>query len=245
MRLSRDARRAVLLTLCLLSACAAADPTASPAPAPQNYGEAGDYLAGRFELSQGDFAQAAGDLLKASADNPSDQDLLLQAFIACVNAGRPEAVPSPPACPDNQVAQMVLANAAANAGDWDKAVELFRAMPRDGVMQLLQPLLLAWASQGAGDVDQALSTLRPLSGEPALSADRRAARRHDRRHRRAAGRGRGILSSGRGRDGRREPAHGSDPRQLVREIRATGARRKASSGGWRNRCRMRRSPCRA
>ena len=87
MRLSRDARRAVLLILCLLSACAAADPTASADRTPQGYGEAGDYLAGRFELSQGDFGPAARDLLKASADSPNDQDLLLQAFIACVNAG--------------------------------------------------------------------------------------------------------------------------------------------------------------
>ncbi len=166
MRLSRDARRAVLLTLCLLSACAAADPTASPVPVPKYYGEAGDFLAGRFELSQGDFAQAAGDLLKASADDPGDQDLLLQAFIACVNAGRPEAVSLAARLPGNQVAQMVLANTAANAGDWNKAEDLFRAMPRDGVMQLLQPLLLAWASQGAGDVDQALSTLRPLLENP-------------------------------------------------------------------------------
>ena len=56
---------------------------------------------------------------------------------------------------------MLLANAAAKSGDWDQAVARFRAVPKDGVMQLLQPLLLAWASQGAGDTDQALATLRP------------------------------------------------------------------------------------
>src|SRR3984957_1370862 len=162
MRLSRDARRAVLLILCLLSACAAADPTVSADRPPQGYGEAGDYLAGRFELSQGDFGPAARDLLKASADNPNDEDLLLQAFIACVNAGRPETVPLALRLPNNQVAAMVLADAAAKAGDWPQAVIRFRAMPRDGVMQLLQPLLLAWAMQGAGDTDQALATLRPF-----------------------------------------------------------------------------------
>jgi len=161
MRLSRDARRAVLLILCLLSACAAADPTASADRTPSGYGEAGDFLAGRFELSQGDFGPAARDLLKASADNPNDQDLLLQAFIACVNAGRPETVQLAMRLPNNQVAAMVLADAAAKAGDWNQAVIRFRAMPRDGVMQLLQPLLLAWAEQGAGDTDQALATLRP------------------------------------------------------------------------------------
>ena len=166
MRLSRDARRAVLLTLCLLSSCAAADPTANAVRTQAGYGEAGNYLAGRFALSHGDFAPAARDLLKASANNPDDQDLLLQAFIACVNAGRPEAVQLASRLPGNQVGQMVLGNTAAKSGDWNTAVTLFRGMPRDGVMQLLQPLLLAWASQGAGDTDQALSALRPLLENP-------------------------------------------------------------------------------
>src|SRR6185437_12935045 len=104
MRLLRDARRAVLLTVSLLSACAASDPTASMDRSQHTYGSAGDYLAGRFEMSQGDFDPAAGDLLKASIDNPDDQDLLLQAFIACVNAGRPEAVTLALRLPRNQVA---------------------------------------------------------------------------------------------------------------------------------------------
>ncbi len=166
MRLSRDARRAVLLILSLLSACAAADPTAAPDRTPVGHGQAGNYLAGRFELSQGDFGPAARDLLKASADSPNDQDLLLQAFIACVNAGRPETVQLALRLPNNQVAAMILANAAGKAGDWQQAVVRFRAMPRDGVMQLLQPLLLAWASQGAGNTDQALQTLRPFMDNP-------------------------------------------------------------------------------
>jgi tetratricopeptide (TPR) repeat protein len=166
MRLSRDARRAVLLIFCLLSACAAADPTANVDRAPPGYGEAGDFLAGRFELSQGDFGPAARDLLKASADNPNDHDVLLQAFIACVNAGRPEAVQVARRLPNNQVAAMVLADAAAKAGDWQQAIVRLRAMPRDGVMQLLQPLLLAWAYQGAGETDQALATLRPYMDNP-------------------------------------------------------------------------------
>jgi tetratricopeptide (TPR) repeat protein len=166
MRLSRDARRAVLLTLCLLSACAAADPTVSAVQTQSGYGEAGNYLAGRFELSQGDFDPAASDLLTASANSPDDQDLLLQAFIACVNAGRPEAVRLAGGLPGNQVAQMVLANTAAKSGDWGRAVTILGSMPRDGVMQLLQPLLSAWASLGAGDVEQALVTLRPLLENP-------------------------------------------------------------------------------
>jgi tetratricopeptide (TPR) repeat protein len=161
MPLFRDAPRAILLTLSLLSACAAADPSASVDQTTSTVGSAGDFLAGRFALDHGDFDVASGDLLKALAASPDDQELLLQAFIACVNAGRPEAVQLARRLPTSQVAQMLLANAAAKSGDWDQAVARFRAVPKDGVMQLLQPLLLAWASQGAGDTDQALATLRP------------------------------------------------------------------------------------
>lgn len=166
MPLFRNARRAVLLTLSLLSACAAADPTASADLTPAIPNPYGDYLAGRFELSHGDFNDAAGDLLKALAADPDDPDLLVQTFLACLNAGRPEAVPLARRLPTNQVAQMLLADSAAKSGDWEKAVARFRAVPRDGVMQLLQPLLLAWSLQGYGDTDGALATLRPYLDNP-------------------------------------------------------------------------------
>jgi tetratricopeptide (TPR) repeat protein len=161
----KKARRAVLLTLCLLSACAAAD----PAPGGEQFAPstfAGDYLAGRFEMHQGDFNLASGNLLNALADDPNDPSLLLQTFIVCVNAGRPEAVELAARLPGNQIAELVLGDAAAKAGHWNQAVARFRAVPREGIMQLLQPLILAWASQGAGDTDQALATLRPFLDNP-------------------------------------------------------------------------------
>ena len=161
MRLFQDVRRAVLLTLCLLSACAAADPTRG-ADGPVNDSNAGNFLSGRFSLAHGDFERAADDLLRALAASPDDRELLMQAFIACVNAGRPEAVQLARRLPGNQVAQLLLANDAAKSGDWRRAIEGFQAAPRDGVMQLLQPLLVAWAAQGAGETDQALATLRPF-----------------------------------------------------------------------------------
>ena len=161
-----NARRAVLLTLSLLTGCAAADPSPRADRMVEPSAAYGNFLAGRFALHQGDFNTAAGDLLRALAADPGDPELLLQTFIACVNAGRPEAVRLAEALPTNQIAQIVLGNAAAKSGDWKLAVERFRAVPRDGVMQLLQPLLLAWTSQGLGATDQALATLRPMLDNP-------------------------------------------------------------------------------
>jgi len=170
MRLFRDARRAVLLTLSLLSACGAADPSRGDDRAPATVSSSGNYLAGRFSLNHGDFDAAAVDLMRALAANPGDQELLLQAFIASLNAGRPEAVQLARRLGSSQVAQMLLANAAAKSGDWEQSIARFRAVSRDGVMQLLQPLLLAWASQGAGNTDQALATLRPYLENPRFRA---------------------------------------------------------------------------
>jgi tetratricopeptide (TPR) repeat protein len=166
MRFVRGASRAILLTLSLLSACAAADPTANTSSQSTETGSSGNFLAGRFALSEGDFNAAAGDLLKALSASPDDQDLLLQAFIACVNAGRPEAVQLAHRLPNSQVAQLLLVNAAVKSGNWGQAMDRLRGMSRDGVMQLLQPLLAAWVSQGAGDTDQALEILRPYTQNP-------------------------------------------------------------------------------
>ena len=165
MKAFRDARRAVLLTMCLLSACAAADPTrGAKGPPPSN--SAGNFLAGRFSLAHGDFERAADELLGALEANPNDRELLIQTFIACVNAGRPEAVQLARRLPGNQVAHLLLANDAAKSGDWKEAIQRFRAVPGDGVMQLLQPVLVAWAAQGMGDTDQALAALRPSLSNP-------------------------------------------------------------------------------
>ncbi len=166
MQHARAVRRSVLLALTLLSACAASVPSADGSSPPVANGVIGDYLAGRFALSEGDSATAATDLLKAVAQSPGDQDLILQAFIACVDAGRPEAVKLARQLPDNQVAQLVLADVDIKAGHWAAAEQRFHALPREGMTQLLQPLLEAWAQLGDGRVDSALSTLRPYVENP-------------------------------------------------------------------------------
>jgi len=166
MQHARAVRRSALLALTLLSACAASEPTTDGSSPPVANGVIGDYLAGRFALSEGDSVTAATDLLKAVAQSPNDQELILQAFIACVDAGRPEAVKLARLMPDNQVAQLVLADVDIKAGHWAAAEQRFRALPRQGMTQLLQPLLEAWAQLGDGRVDSALSTLRPYVENP-------------------------------------------------------------------------------
>jgi tetratricopeptide (TPR) repeat protein len=156
-----------LLALSLLSACAAADPLASgPTPSQQaRYvpsGVYGDFLAGRFASSQSDPNAATDSFLKALAANPSDPELLQQAFVASVLSGRSEAVQLAHQLPDNPVAQLLLADQDARTGNWAAAEQRFQALPKQGLTQLLQPLLVAWAQAGAGHTDAALGTLRPF-----------------------------------------------------------------------------------
>ena len=164
MHLPHGTRRTILLALSLLAGCAASDAPAGGAASDARdpaAGGFGNYLAGRFALSNGDGDTAARDLLLAWAANPGDPGLTLEAFIACVNAGNPEAVRLARALPDNQIAQLLLAGTDAKAGDWQSAEQRYQAIPRQGLMPLLQPLLVAWTQQGSGRTAEALATLRP------------------------------------------------------------------------------------
>ena len=166
MQHARAARRSVLLALTLLSACAASEPSSNTAAASGSSGIIGDYLAGRYALSEGDSQTAANDMLAALAESPNDQELTLQAFVASLDAGRPEAVTLARRLPESQVAQLVLADVDIKAGHWQAAEQHLHDMPHKGLTQLLQPLLIAWAQQGDGRTDAALSTLQPYVEDP-------------------------------------------------------------------------------
>ncbi len=166
MQYVRGAGRALLLSLSLLSACAASDPSGGDAADQAQNGVLGDYLAGRFALSEGDSATAASDMLKALAQRPNDRELAQEAFIATLSAGRPEAVKLARQVPDSPVAQFVLADVDLKAGHWQAAEQRFHGLPREGMTQLLQPLLVAWSQLGDGRVDSALSTLHPYIENP-------------------------------------------------------------------------------
>ncbi len=161
MRYACTVRRSVLLALTLLSACAASEPNPQTGSDRAPSGVIGNFLTGRFALAEGDNVTAANDLLKALAQSPGNPDLTVDAFIACLNAGRPEVVKLARQLPDNQMAQLVLADNDIKTGHWQAAEQRFHGMGRQGVTQLLQPLLVAWAQQGDGRTEAALATLRP------------------------------------------------------------------------------------
>ncbi len=160
--------RPVLLTLILLSACAAADPPApgsDPAPrvAP---GASGAFLQGRFALGSAELPDAADAFLRALAADPDNTELRQQAFLASVMAGRPEAITLAQGLPDSPAALLVLAGQDVAAGRWAAAESKFGKLPGQDANQVLRPLLVAWARQGAGRTDDAVAELRPFEENP-------------------------------------------------------------------------------
>lgn len=161
---SRTPRRFTFLAIALLSACAAADGSGGRsgfAPTPSN--AFGAYLAGRFATSESDTRTAADAMLAVLQADPNQPEVVERAFIATLLDGRSEAVRLARRLPDNTLAAMLIAGTDAQAGRWDRAEQRIRNLPRQGVAQLLQPLLLAWTLQGKGQTEAALTLLRPLS----------------------------------------------------------------------------------
>jgi len=167
MQNTRSLRR-LIFALSLLSACAASEAVGSSVVRASPLsgvaaGSYGAYLAGRFAESQDDFAYAATELLAAQRANAGNAELLAQAFLACLLDGRPEAESLAAQLPNSPAAQLLLADQDVAAGRWGSAERRYRDVPREGLTQLVQPLLIAWAQQGAGRTEAALATLQPLS----------------------------------------------------------------------------------
>jgi tetratricopeptide (TPR) repeat protein len=177
MHQAQSARRAVLLLLAAVSAplagstaASAAGPDPMPtvhhtvaAASPRFTGGFGAFLAARFAAQQTDVAYAAPEFLKALAADPANADLLQQTFAVAVMADRPEATRLAGQLPENPVAALLLVDNDVRAANWDAAEQRIRALPRQGVTQILQPILLAWVQQGAGHTESALTTLRPFT----------------------------------------------------------------------------------
>ena len=81
-------------------------------------------------------------------------------------AGDAETASLAAGVPDNQVAELFEIDQAVLRGDWEGAIARIRNLPQEGLTQILSPLLLAWAEQGAGRTDAALAALQPYPSGP-------------------------------------------------------------------------------
>jgi tetratricopeptide (TPR) repeat protein len=165
MQHGRSLRRSALLVLSLLSACAAAQPgdAGSDFTGPLVITTtAGAQLIARHALAIGDLGEAARAYERMLEDNPNNTDLTRQAFLANLLSGGPETLRLARELPGLQAAQMLLADADAKAGRWPQAEGRYAALGHQGAMDVMRPLLVAWAAAGGGSYDRALAQLQPL-----------------------------------------------------------------------------------
>lgn len=151
------ARPLLLLSTILVSGAA----WSAHATEPDTTGIYAEFLDGHFAASIGDSDQSASDFLEAVTVDPSERALVRHAFEESLLAGRPEAMRLAARLPGDDTAEIALGVAAAEAGDWADAERRFGTLSKQGITGLIQPLLLAWADQGVGNTDGALTTLQP------------------------------------------------------------------------------------
>ena len=159
------AARCALLVMSMLSGCAANDFGFEVADGRSSFtpsGSFGAYLSGRSAARRADFGLAADRLEFTLTLDPGLQEITTQAFAAAALAGHASAARLAASLPGNPIAQLVLADRDAKAGNWDVAEGRFAALPQQGLTQVLRPLVVAWAQQGAGRPAAALATLAPM-----------------------------------------------------------------------------------
>jgi tetratricopeptide (TPR) repeat protein len=175
--------------LSVLSACASPDAVAVPsATAVSNTAAASDadaygtYLAGRLAASQHDMPEAAKLYAESLARDPNNADLLNRTLLYSAGAGDVAAAAKlaervVQAEPDNRMARLALAVDAIKRRDFIEARAEIEKSGKGPFTALTLSLLDAWAAEGAGKTDVAITSLQQVTtegGTAALNAYHRA-----------------------------------------------------------------------
>ncbi|HTJ90790.1 MAG TPA: tetratricopeptide repeat protein [Acidocella sp.] len=161
-------RRGAVAVCIVLSACAAGPGgVAGDPPSDRAYG---DFLSARYAEAQHDPVRASQYYMQALRLEPGNAQLIDEGFLAALLAGSTEAERLATKVPANALADMLRGNQAAQNGDFAVAHHMFAQLPQDQIMGLIRPLLLAWTRFGQGDVQAALTELKPYYGNSAFSS---------------------------------------------------------------------------
>lgn len=144
-------------------------PVQADAPPAGSHVDSGAFLTAVVATHKGDDLDAARAFRAAAAADPTNQDLLKQAFIRSVLAGDPEAVDLAhrnASLPGGQsiISSLVLGNDAAMRGDWTAASRFYQQAGADPMAHLIMPLLQAWCQQAQNHADDAIASLTHIQG---------------------------------------------------------------------------------
>jgi len=160
----------------LLSACAqlgAAGPASSAEP--KETDAYGSYLSARLAAGQHDMVDAARLYRETLAIDPNNSELLGRAFLYTAASGDVEGAAKlagkvVAADPENRAARLALAIAAIKRHDFAEARKDIGNSGKGAFTALTLSLLDAWAAQGAGDTNAALTDLKDVPSEGGTSA---------------------------------------------------------------------------
>lgn len=164
---------AAALALC---ACASAETVPAPDPSTRSQADAyGTYLAGRLAANEHDMPEAAKLYQRSLAYDPNNPDLLTRALLYTAAAGDLDAAAKLAervivTTPDDRVARLALAVVAIKRGDFEEAREELGKSAKGPLTALTLSLLDAWAAEGEGKTDAALSALNEVVSEGGTSA---------------------------------------------------------------------------
>ncbi|MEQ1888088.1 MAG: tetratricopeptide repeat protein [Alphaproteobacteria bacterium] len=128
----------------------------------------GNYLAGIHARVQNDSTAAARFMDQVLEADPKNTGVLQMTFLLKLQDGAvAQAIPMArlllASQPDNQLAGLNLISDAFRKRDFGTAKTLIGALDKQGLGELLKPLLGAWADAGLGNMDAALAGLEPLA----------------------------------------------------------------------------------
>lgn len=127
----------------------------------------GAFLAGRQARRDGDTAAAASYFARVFAEDPDNNWLARRSFLLDVSDGRLErALPLANRVMSNNdrapIAMLLAASDHLKHDRFGKTEAMIKQAGTRGAMQLIGPLMQAWAAFGSGDLDRAMARLKPL-----------------------------------------------------------------------------------
>ena len=162
-------RSAVYASLLAMAAVALGAPAHASSPGTggeESHSALGNYLAGRVARATSDTASAANFFHQALTLDPSNNLLAEQAFLMKVSEdqwaearGLGERMAATP--DGNRLARLFLAVNAFKDKDFAKADESLRGLSSGPIGELTTMLTRAWLRMAQGDVDEAISLVRP------------------------------------------------------------------------------------
>ena len=131
----------------------------------------GNYLAGRFAYRERDITSAANFYQQVLVEDYENRALVQRALVLTVQDGRiDDAIPLAAHLvvldPKSKISHLILIVGAVADGSLDEALGWVNDIERNGIYELMAPIMQGWINLGLGNFDSALAAIEPLAASP-------------------------------------------------------------------------------